>query len=242
MGGGFPRGAPRVYALDAKTGRELWKYDPKVPKAKGRDACCDVVNRGVAVWKGRVYVGTIDGRLVALDATTGEPVWDVLTVDPSQAYTITGAPRILVEILHESNGEARHVLAEGVVGEGLGVGNQGRSHHQRVAGGNVANCAQTCAVDRIGEIVEQFSGGLDEIDGDVARLGDNIVIVPRSVLSSVLLRGTSDLESRFKVTLVKRADLASIVGSRQAAQLAGNRILALYTDDATHPLYLIEFR
>ena len=95
---------------------------------------------------------------------------------------------------------------------------------------------------RIGEIVQQFSGGLDEIDGDVARLGDNIVIVPRSVLSSVLLRGTSDLESRFKVTLVKRADLARIVGSRQAAQLAGNRILALYTDDATHPLYLIEFR
>ena len=95
---------------------------------------------------------------------------------------------------------------------------------------------------RIGEIVQQFSGGLDEIDGDVARLGDNIVIVPRSVLSSVLLRGTSDLESRFKVTLVKRADLARIVGSRQAAQLAGNRILALYTDDATHSLYLIEFR
>ena len=95
---------------------------------------------------------------------------------------------------------------------------------------------------KIDEIVEQISGGLDEIDGDVARLGDNIVIVPRSVLSSVLLRGTSDLESRFKVTLVKRADLARIVGSRQAAQLAGNRILALYTDDATHPLYLIEFR
>ena len=95
---------------------------------------------------------------------------------------------------------------------------------------------------RIGEIVQQFSGGLDEIDGDVARLGDNIVIVPRSVLSSVLRRGTSDLESRFKVTLVKRADLARSVGSRQAAQLAGNRILALYTDDATHPLYLIEFR
>ncbi len=59
-----------VFALDAATGRELWRYDPKVPRAKGRDACCDVVNRGVAVWKGRVYVGTIDGRLVALDAGT----------------------------------------------------------------------------------------------------------------------------------------------------------------------------
>jgi len=95
---------------------------------------------------------------------------------------------------------------------------------------------------KIGEIVKQFSGGLDEIDGDVARLGDNIVIVPRSVLSSVLLRGTANLESRFKVTPIKRADLASVIGSRQAAQLADNRILALYTDDATHPLYLIEFR
>ena len=59
-----------VFALDAATGRELWRYDPKVPRAKGRDVCCDVVNRGVAVWKGRVYVGTIDGRLVALDAAT----------------------------------------------------------------------------------------------------------------------------------------------------------------------------
>ncbi|MFP8880888.1 MAG: PQQ-dependent dehydrogenase, methanol/ethanol family, partial [Myxococcota bacterium] len=95
-----------VYALDARTGRELWKYDPEVPKAKGRDACCDVVNRGVAVWKGRVYVGTIDGRLVALDAATGKPVWDVLTIDPNQAYTITGAPRIVKGRVIIGNGGA----------------------------------------------------------------------------------------------------------------------------------------
>ncbi|MCP4039928.1 MAG: PQQ-binding-like beta-propeller repeat protein, partial [bacterium] len=69
-----------VFALDAKTGREIWRFDPEVPRHKGRNACCDVVNRGVAVWKGRVYVGTIGGRLIALDARTGEPVWDVLTV------------------------------------------------------------------------------------------------------------------------------------------------------------------
>jgi glucose dehydrogenase len=79
-----------VYALDAATGEEIWRYDPQVPRAVGRKACCDVVNRGVAVWKGRVYVGTLDGRLVALDAATGQLDWEVLTVDPSLDYTITG--------------------------------------------------------------------------------------------------------------------------------------------------------
>ncbi len=59
-----------VSALDPVTGKELWKYDPKVPRDKGRDGCCDVANRGVAVWQGKVYVGAYDGRLIALDAKT----------------------------------------------------------------------------------------------------------------------------------------------------------------------------
>ena len=84
-----------VYALNAKTGELLWKYDPKVPREVGHNACCDVVNRGVAVWKGRVYVATLDGRLVALDAKTGQPAWSVVTVDQSKPYTITMAPRII---------------------------------------------------------------------------------------------------------------------------------------------------
>ncbi len=85
----------RVYALDARDGRELWTYDPKVPGEWARNACCDVVNRGVAVWQGRVYVGTLDGRLVALDASTGVPAWERDTfIDRSRSYTITGAPRI----------------------------------------------------------------------------------------------------------------------------------------------------
>jgi quinohemoprotein ethanol dehydrogenase len=85
----------KVYALDARSGEELWTYDPEVPGEWGRKPCCDVVNRGVAVWKGRVYVGTLDGRLVSLDAKTGKPVWDINTIDRSKPYTITGAPRIV---------------------------------------------------------------------------------------------------------------------------------------------------
>ncbi len=85
----------KVKAFDAATGALLWAYDPQVPGEWGWKACCDVVNRGVAVWKGRVYVGTIDGRLVALDAKTGKPVFDVSTIDKTKSMSITGAPRII---------------------------------------------------------------------------------------------------------------------------------------------------
>src|ERR1700685_4184251 len=70
----------KVFALDAKTGAPLWTFDPKVPGRVGVNACCDAVNRGVAAWQGRVYLGTLDGRLIALDAATGKPVWEVKTV------------------------------------------------------------------------------------------------------------------------------------------------------------------
>lgn len=83
-----------VFALDARTGEKLWDYDPQVDKSMGWKACCDVVNRGVALYKDKVYVGTIDGRLIALDAKTGALVWEVVTVDQTRPYTITGAPRI----------------------------------------------------------------------------------------------------------------------------------------------------
>ena len=83
-----------VYAMDARTGQVLWTFDPKVPRGRARMICCDVVNRGVALYNGKVYVGTLDGRLIALDAKSGAPVWDVLTVDQSEPYAITGAPRI----------------------------------------------------------------------------------------------------------------------------------------------------
>lgn len=95
-----------VYALDAATGEELWVFDPEVPRERGASACCDVGNRGVAVWNGRVYVGTIDGRLIALDARTGAKIWDVVTVDQSRPYTITGAPRVARGLVFIGNGGA----------------------------------------------------------------------------------------------------------------------------------------
>jgi quinohemoprotein ethanol dehydrogenase len=84
-----------VYALDAKTGAEIWVHDPDVDRAVGVNACCDVVNRGVAVYEGKLFLGVIDGRVQALDAKTGEVIWSKVTVDQSRPYTITGAPRVV---------------------------------------------------------------------------------------------------------------------------------------------------
>jgi quinohemoprotein ethanol dehydrogenase len=84
-----------AYALDARDGKILWTFDPKVDRGRARTICCDAVNRGVALYHGKVYLGTLDGRLIALDATSGKPVWDIVIADQSKAYAITGAPRIV---------------------------------------------------------------------------------------------------------------------------------------------------
>ena len=93
-----------MFALDARTGRLRWKWDPEVPRAAGAKACCDVVNRGVAVHRGRVYVGTLDGRLASLDAESGKVLWQTVTVDQTQSYTITGAPRVVKNKVIIGNG------------------------------------------------------------------------------------------------------------------------------------------
>ncbi len=84
----------KVYAFDAASGRKLWEYDPKVPGQWAVNVCCGLVNRGIAAWKGKIYVGTLDGRLVAIDAGTGREAWSTLTIDRSRHYSITSAPRI----------------------------------------------------------------------------------------------------------------------------------------------------
>jgi quinohemoprotein ethanol dehydrogenase len=88
-----------AFALDARSGRILWTFDPKVDRSIARTICCDVVNRGVALYRGKVYLGTVDGRLIALDAKSGKAVWDVVTADQSKPYAITGAPRMVKEMV-----------------------------------------------------------------------------------------------------------------------------------------------
>jgi quinohemoprotein ethanol dehydrogenase len=84
-----------VTAYDGKTGAKLWTYDPKVGSEWARLACCGPSARGIAAWKGKLYIGALDGRLIAIDAKTGKEVWSVHTFDPKDApYSITGAPRV----------------------------------------------------------------------------------------------------------------------------------------------------
>jgi quinohemoprotein ethanol dehydrogenase len=84
----------KVYAFDARTGKQLWKYDPKVAGEYAVKLCCGIVNRGVAVWKGKVIWGTLDGRLVSVDAKSGRKAWEKQITDPQLTLSITGAPRV----------------------------------------------------------------------------------------------------------------------------------------------------
>jgi quinohemoprotein ethanol dehydrogenase len=97
-----------VYAVDAATGREKWRFDPHVPDQAIRNPCCDALNRGVAVWQGRVYVASVEGRLHALDAATGRELWSVDTItDHKLSYSSTGAPIVAhgVVVIGNSGGD-----------------------------------------------------------------------------------------------------------------------------------------
>ncbi len=83
-----------VTAYDARNGKVLWRYDPKVARQWARLACCGPSARGIALWQGKVYIGALDGRLIAVNARNGHEVWSVQTVDSTQAYSITGPPRV----------------------------------------------------------------------------------------------------------------------------------------------------
>src|SRR6187401_3360298 len=100
-----------VFAMDARTGAMKWTWDPKLPTTGGPRLCCGAVNRGVALSDGLVFVGLLDGRLVALDAYKGTPVWDVQTsVDLKESYSITGAPRVVKGKVIIGNGGAENAV------------------------------------------------------------------------------------------------------------------------------------
>jgi quinohemoprotein ethanol dehydrogenase len=114
-----------VHAIDARTGKRLWTYDPKIDREKGYKGCCDVVNRGVALWKGKVFVGAYDGRLIALDAVTGKVVWEKDTlIDKEHSYTITGAPRVFNGRVVIGNGGAEYGARGYVTAYDAETGNQ----------------------------------------------------------------------------------------------------------------------
>jgi quinohemoprotein ethanol dehydrogenase len=108
----------RVYALDATNGRELWTYDPHIDGQWGRYACCDAVNRGLAAFEGRLYVGALDGWLHALDARTGRLLWKVDTLQgraEHKPYTLTGAPLLAGDLIVIGNGGGDFAGARGYV-------------------------------------------------------------------------------------------------------------------------------
>src|SRR6266850_6552418 len=114
-----------VHAIDVRTGKRIWTYDPEVPRQGGYKGCCDVVNRGVALYKGKVFVGSYDGRLIALDAATGAKVWEKDTlIDKEHSYTITGAPRVFNGRVVIGNGGAEYGARGYVTAYDAETGNQ----------------------------------------------------------------------------------------------------------------------
>jgi quinohemoprotein ethanol dehydrogenase len=97
----------RVYALDAATGTVLWQFEPEWNGKVTRGSCCDMVNRGVAVWQGKVYVAALDGVLYALDARNGQVLWQADTIDDKRrGYSVTGAPQVAGNVVVIGNGGA----------------------------------------------------------------------------------------------------------------------------------------
>ena len=100
----------RVFALDARTGKKLWQYSARLPE--GIRPCCDVVNRGAAIYGDKLFVGTLDAAVVALNKHTGKVVWRKKFGDHTAGYTMTAAPTIIkdqktgrIMLIHGSSGD-----------------------------------------------------------------------------------------------------------------------------------------
>ena len=101
----------RLYAIDLKTGKEVWQYDARLPE--GILPCCDVVNRGAAIYGDKIYFGTLDARIVALDLKTGDVVWRDKIADYKAGYSYTAAPLIVDGLVVTGNSGGEF----GIVGE-----------------------------------------------------------------------------------------------------------------------------
>lgn len=97
-----------LWAIDVRKGEKIWEYDPNANRERAPEYCCGVVNRGPAVYKGAVFIGTLDGRLVSVDAATGQKNWEVNTIPEGSQYSITGAPRIVKGKVIIGNGGAEY--------------------------------------------------------------------------------------------------------------------------------------
>lgn len=83
-----------VWAYDTRTGKEIWKYEHDYDTDTNANLCCGFSNRGLAIYKGDLFMGTLDGKLVSINASTGKKNWEVMTIPPTGHYSITGAPRV----------------------------------------------------------------------------------------------------------------------------------------------------
>ena len=101
----------RLFAIDVTTGEEIWQYDARLPE--GMLPCCDVVNRGGAIFGDKIYFGTLDAKIVALNLKTGDVVWSKKIAEYKEGYSYTAAPLIVrgMVITGNSGGEF------GIIGE-----------------------------------------------------------------------------------------------------------------------------
>ncbi len=114
-----------AYAVNTRTGELIWTYDPELPREAALLGCCGIINRGLALYKGDLFMGTLDGQLISIDAATGTKNWSVNTIyDETKTYSITGAPRIAKGKVLIGNGGAEFDTRGYVTAYDAKTGNQ----------------------------------------------------------------------------------------------------------------------